>query len=279
MTTIRAEGMYVWNRWYPNLRRKVKTICIHVKFPVEYSMVQSVVWLFAMSNWGSSISSLTTRGSVIFHMNTRSCVVCETAKQNTPWSNFDVAAYTFVLFLSRRRILTAFDHHWANLGIVWVWFEFHCTWQYKRQSEMRKISFRWNIFVAKILKRLWFSSMVYLTSTCTGAFCRDIARDSDSVLTSRGMWPFLHSWRSNLVSIYCATNRHREFYIPLTYFPVTLIENRASFAPEIYPQRTSANQNNRHSVKTFYTPQMYSSKLKPLLLLLFIFFNYFYFFI
>lgn len=52
-----------------------------ITLPVEYSKVQSSVIFLAMSSWGSSISGLTTSGSVRFHLKTRSCVVWET------WTN------------------------------------------------------------------------------------------------------------------------------------------------------------------------------------------------
>lgn len=38
MTTIRADGIYVWNRWYPNLRRRLNTTAKQVKLPENKSL-------------------------------------------------------------------------------------------------------------------------------------------------------------------------------------------------------------------------------------------------
>lgn len=40
MTTIKAEGMYVWNKWYPKRRLKLNITARHVKLPEKIRPVR-----------------------------------------------------------------------------------------------------------------------------------------------------------------------------------------------------------------------------------------------
>lgn len=92
-----------------------------LNLPVEYSSVQSSVVFFAISSWGSSISGLVTRGSVKFHLNTRSWVVWDTCRKRRRIMIQKLDAKTS----KGKQWLTAFDLHWTNLRVVRIIFKFH----------------------------------------------------------------------------------------------------------------------------------------------------------
>lgn len=76
-----------------------------------------------MSSWGSSISSFTTRGSVMFQMNTKSCTVWDT--RGTKWKSKSST--------NRLRVLTAFNHHRADLNVMRIRFKFHRAGEHECQ--------------------------------------------------------------------------------------------------------------------------------------------------
>ncbi len=52
---------------------------------------------------------------------------------------FQTSATSKLKILSNK-LLTTFNHHWANLNIMWVRFEFHRTRQHQCQSKNRNYS-------------------------------------------------------------------------------------------------------------------------------------------
>lgn len=98
-------------------RLKLNTTAKHVKLPVEYSMVQSVVKIFEISCCGNSMSSFTTSGSVIFQMNTKSCTVCDTIK--IKWhSSFN--QHTYHYWICKMQWKCVYRSLIANLMRKWM---------------------------------------------------------------------------------------------------------------------------------------------------------------